>query len=201
MAINVEELTSGSITQNADSQYEWTGTGIFDKLIIAVNGNIKVQYDNGKIKDDKYADVYLGSMQSVIQSAMNYILQKEKIEEETKKLIAETTEVPLNGIKLRLKTEAETDKIISEKTEVPLNGGKQREVLQAQKELYKRQKAGFDDNKQQKILETQMSAWGITFQDTDTTFVPAQLAQSGFDTSFTAVRTDYYDVCDDTCTP
>lgn len=176
MAINVEELTSGSITQNIDSQYEWTGTGIFDKLIIAVNGNIKVQYDNGKIKDDKYADVYLGSMQSVIQSAMNYILQKEKIEAETNKVTADTTEVPLNA-------------------------EKQREVLQAQKELYKRQKAGFDDNKQQKILETQMSAWGITFQDTDTTFVPAQLAQAGFDTSFTAVRTDYYDVCDDTCTP
>lgn len=70
---------------------------------------------------------------------------------------------------------------------------KQLDVLEEQKLLYRRQRAGFDDNKYQKILEAKMNAWGITFQDTDTTFVPAQLNQAGFDESFNAAKEDYFE--------
>lgn len=70
---------------------------------------------------------------------------------------------------------------------------KQLDVLEEQRLLYRRQRAGFDDNKYQKILEAKMNAWGITFQDTDTTFVPAQLNQAGFDESFTAAKEDYFE--------
>lgn len=70
---------------------------------------------------------------------------------------------------------------------------KQLDVLEEQKLLYRRQRAGFDDNKYQKILEAKMNAWGITFQDTDTTFVPSQLNQAGFDESFNAAKEDYFE--------
>ena len=65
------------------------------------------------------------------------------------------------------------------------------EVLKAQASLYARQEAGFDDNKYQKILDSQMNAWSITFQDTDTTFLPNQVQQNEFDKSFAAVRKNY----------
>ena len=39
------------------------------------------------------------------------------------------------------------------------------EVLEAQRELYIRQKEGFDDNKNQKVLDSALGAWGITYQD------------------------------------
>jgi len=66
-------------------------------------------------------------------------------------------------------------------------------VLEAQEALYKRQRAGFDDNKYQKVLDTQMNAWGITFQDTDTTFIPDEISKTEFNNSFTAARKDYYE--------
>lgn len=70
---------------------------------------------------------------------------------------------------------------------------KQLDVLEEQKLLYRRQRAGFDDNKHQKILDSKMNAWGITFQDTDTTFVPSQLNQAGFDETFNSVKEDYFE--------
>lgn len=68
---------------------------------------------------------------------------------------------------------------------------KNSKVLDAQASLYARQEAGFDDNKHQKILDTQMNAWNITFQDTDTTFIPKQIGQEGFDTAFRAAAKNY----------
>ena len=45
-----------------------------------------------------------------------------------------------------------------------------------------------------------MNAWGITFQDTDTTFIPNQIGQTDFDTSFAAARQSYYEECpNDVC--
>lgn len=95
-----------------------------------------------------------------------------------------------NGIGFAMQEELTEAKIATEEDKL-LTAVKQRDVLTAQELLYKRQKAGFDDNKYQKILETQMNAWGITFQDTDTTFIPDQIGQTDFNTSFEDVRTDY----------
>ncbi len=95
-----------------------------------------------------------------------------------------------NGIGFAMQEQLTEAKIDTEVDKL-LTAVKQRDVLTAQELLYKRQKAGFDDNKYQKILDTQMNAWGITFQDTDTTFIPDQISQTEFNTSMTAVRTDY----------
>jgi len=95
-----------------------------------------------------------------------------------------------NGIGFAMQEELTEAKIANEEDKLVTNAV-QRDVLAAQEALYKRQKAGFDDNKYQKILETQMNAWGITFQDTDTEFVPDQISQTEFNTSFDDVRTDY----------
>ena len=192
LTIPLTDLTNGLVITNADGKPEWSGTGVFDVLMKAVNSNIAVQYDNGRIKDADYAQVYLGSMQTSITAVIQFLLAEGKAG-------LEAAEVAANAAKQREVLQAQMEKTQLEAAEVAANAAKQREVLQAQKELYKRQKAGFDDNKQQKILDAQLNAWGITFQDTDTVFVPTQLAQSGFTESFTAVRTDYYDVCDDVC--
>jgi len=44
-----------------------------------------------------------------------------------------------------------------------LTSAKNREVLDTQKALYQRQTEGFDDNKYQKLFDTQMNAWGLMF--------------------------------------
>jgi hypothetical protein len=88
--IVIEDLTSGNITTNTDGDYEWTGTGVFDKLISAVNQNIKVQFDSGRLTSETYGEVYLGSMQSVISQSMQFLLQ-EKVQEAQIELIARQT--------------------------------------------------------------------------------------------------------------
>lgn len=168
--IDIRELTDGSIATDADGKSYWTGDGYFDIIMSAMNGNVKAEYESGRIVGVQYAEVYLGALQGALQAAVALVTQRPAME----------------------KTQAETG-------QVDLNAEKQREVLQAQKELYKRQKAGFDDNKYQKILDAQLSAWGVTFQDTDTTFIPTQLQQAGFTESFNSVRANYYDICDDVC--
>ena len=44
-----------------------------------------------------------------------------------------------------------------------LTSSKNRDVLVTQKALYERQIEGFDDNKHQKLFDTQMNAWGLMF--------------------------------------
>lgn len=44
-----------------------------------------------------------------------------------------------------------------------LTAAKQRLNIEKQTELYQRQKEGFDDNKYQKLFESQLNAWGLMF--------------------------------------
>lgn len=44
-----------------------------------------------------------------------------------------------------------------------LTAAKQRLSIEKQTELYQRQKEGFDDNKYQKLFESQINAWGLMF--------------------------------------
>ena len=73
--IDLNVLTNGTVQNN-----EWSGTGIFDILINAVNKNIEIQYRKGRIKGTDYANVYLSSMQAVIAQSVEFLQQKQLIE-------------------------------------------------------------------------------------------------------------------------
>ena len=100
--ITINDLTNGTLVNK-----EWTGTGVFDKLIIAVNGNTEGQRQKGYITGEKYGDVYLGSMQSVIAQSMEFLLREQLTEEQiaTEKLGQQA---------LRAKTEDENGMTITE---------------------------------------------------------------------------------------
>ena len=55
-------------------------TGVFDVLMSAVNTHINNQYEAGRINGNDYANVYLGSVQAVLQQSVQYVLQ-EKVNE------------------------------------------------------------------------------------------------------------------------
>ena len=84
MAIELDfnDFSNGAVDYTAPESPEWVGTGVFDELMKAINGNIKVQYESGRIKGPEYAAVYLGSMQSAISEAMKFLLAKEITEKE-----------------------------------------------------------------------------------------------------------------------
>jgi len=52
-------------------------TGVFDKLMASVNDNINTQYADGRITNSEYANVYLGSLQSVLQQSIQFVLQEQ----------------------------------------------------------------------------------------------------------------------------
>ena len=91
--IQITDLTDGVLSP-AD---EWVGSGIFDKLIAAVNSNIEGQFNKGRIKGADYANVYLGSIQSVLQQSLQYVLQEKQTEAQVDLAIVQKEEMVLNG--------------------------------------------------------------------------------------------------------
>jgi hypothetical protein len=86
--IDIAQFTNGYIEESTESGaavYNWEGTGIFDIIIKAANGNIKVEYDSGRINGSNYAAVYLGTLQSAMNLAMQFLLKEEQTEIQTDK--------------------------------------------------------------------------------------------------------------------
>lgn len=104
------DILTSDITNDA-------GTGVFDKLMAAVNAQIETQYLNNRITGSDYANVYLGSMQAVLQQSVQYVLQEQLTEAQVDDVTASTAlkasqkavvEAELN--KLQNTTEAELEK-------------------------------------------------------------------------------------------
>ena len=82
MAVKLEELTNGTTVVkevNGLNTYTWEGTAVFDVLVHVVNENLKIQYDEGRIKATDYAQAYIGGLQTCITESMKYIMQKDNL--------------------------------------------------------------------------------------------------------------------------
>ena len=82
MAVNLAELTDGTtVVRRVDglNTYTWEGTAVFDVLVRIVNENLKIQYDEGRIKATDYAQAYIGGLQTCLTESMKYIMQKDNL--------------------------------------------------------------------------------------------------------------------------
>ena len=82
MAISLTELTNGTtVVREVDglNTHTWQGTAVFDVLVRMVNENLKIQYDEGRIKATDYAQAYIGGLQTCLTESMKYILQKDNL--------------------------------------------------------------------------------------------------------------------------
>ena len=144
MAISLTELTNGTtvvIEVDGLNTYTWQGTAVFDVLVHMVNENLKIQYDEGRIKATDYAGAYIEGLQTCIVESMKYIMQKDNVNKDT--------ELKQANIGVLTKQAENLTKDIA--------------VKQANIELLDRQREGFDDNKHQKLFEAQMNAWALMF--------------------------------------
>ena len=92
LEINFEDFSNGSIVENT-----WSGSGVFDNLMVAINGNIQAQYDSGRLSGTEYAEVYLGSMQTAISEAMKFLLNKKSVE---KQLESQEVKIAMDEVSL-----------------------------------------------------------------------------------------------------
>lgn len=54
------------------------GSGVFDKMMKAVNAHLTDQFEKGRITGGDYAKVYLGSVQTVMQQAIAFLVAKDR---------------------------------------------------------------------------------------------------------------------------
>ena len=82
MAVNLAELTNGNtVVKEVDglNTFTWEGTAVFDVMVRMVNENLKIQYDEGRIKATDYAQAYIGGLQTCLTESMKYIMQKDNL--------------------------------------------------------------------------------------------------------------------------
>lgn len=80
--IDFEALSNGAINSVDASNVYWDGDGVLDKMLKVINSNIKIQYDEGRLKGTEYAEVYLGAMQSALSESIKFLLNKDLIEKQ-----------------------------------------------------------------------------------------------------------------------
>jgi hypothetical protein len=127
--IKQEHLTQASdLCVSTDGKYTVSGDGILDDLMEAVNIHLDAQYKLGRITGDKYADVYLGSMQFALQNAVAFVLgeqkadkeaelltaQEVKVREEIKLVTAQIDQTHKNTLKIQEETKLLSSKIVTE---------------------------------------------------------------------------------------
>ncbi len=69
MTITVADLTTTKLN----------GTGVFDILMQATTAHLESEYHKNRIKGPEYATVYLGSLEPVLNTALNFLLQRDKL--------------------------------------------------------------------------------------------------------------------------
>jgi chromosome segregation ATPase len=112
--IDVTSLTDGSIN----------GDGVFDKLMTSVTAHVERQYSNSRITGADYANVYLGSLTTVLNQSSSFLLQSEQLNKQLLLLDEQIANVQANSeLVAAQKAKMEADTALSVK---------QLEVLQAQ---------------------------------------------------------------------
>jgi len=82
-------LTVTPITLPELTQATMDGTGVFDTLMRAMKAHVEREYRDGRIKGTDYATVYLGAMQSVLDSSLRFLLEKDQANLQAEKIKAE----------------------------------------------------------------------------------------------------------------
>lgn len=151
------------------------GTGVFDVLMRANKAHLEAEFSKNRIKGAEYATVYLGSLTQVMQTALQFLLTKEKTDLEAQLLqkqillaqaqIDKTTSEKLQVEAQTLLINQQKANLLAEAANIP----KQGQLIDAQKDVQVQQKANLaaevlnipkqgaliDANKDQAVQQTQ----------------------------------------------
>jgi len=159
----------------------------FDALMVSVAEKVEAEYANQRIIGSDYASVYLGTMQSAMQTALGYATTGAEADLLAQKILTE---------------EAQTKNVLSDGTIVydvgdatynpgdvsvttPVGGG----VLGKQQILYNKQTDGFDRDAEQKLLKIMNDLYAINMSVTEGLAVPDQNNSTGIDNVISTAKT------------
>lgn len=179
-----------SITELTTAPADGTGgTGVYDVLMVAVKAHLEQELKKDRIKGPEYSTVYLGSLDAVLRSSLDFLLQKRKndleaqllekqillVTEQIKNAVLEGAVLVAQECKLRaefdgieagtLKTAQETtllaQKTITERAQVQALGVEADSVIGKQKQLYQAQADGFQRDAEQKAAKIMVDSWNV----------------------------------------
>ena len=178
-AITTADLTSATLE----------GTGVFDVLMKANKAHLEAEFAKGRIKGAEYSTVYLGSLNQVLQTALQFLLTKQKtdleaqllvkqialVEQQRANAVLEGTVLVAQECKLRaeydltmasiLKANEETallsQKSATERAQTTAMGVDADSVLGKQKALYAAQTNGFTRDAEQKAAKVMIDTWNV----------------------------------------
>lgn len=104
------------------------GTGAFDKLMTSVSEHIESQKKKGTISSNDYATVYLGGMQAVLSTALEFLLRKRKESLEAQLIEAQIRLADVEVIKAEAQVELVQAEILKTQAELPLVEAQVRKV-------------------------------------------------------------------------
>ena len=106
------------LTVNDLTQASLEGTGVFDVLMRANKAHLEAEYSKNRIRGPEYSTVYLGALESVMQAALQFLLNKDKVDLEAQLIQAQIEKV-----------NAEIDLVVQQTANAVIEA----EVLRAQK--------------------------------------------------------------------
>jgi len=174
-----------------------TGTGAFDVLMKAAKGHLDEEWNKNRIRGAEYSQVYLGSLTAILESSVQFLLQKDKyareadliqaqidlirqqiVNAEVENRVLEATVCKLKAeydllLEQRLKTTEETgllaQKKITERAQTVGAGVDDDSVVGRQKMLYKAQTEGFQRDAEQKTAKALIDTWNVRRTTDDAT--------------------------------
>jgi hypothetical protein len=72
-------MTITPITLASLTDATLAGNGVFDVLMRATKAHLENEFKQNRIKGSEYATVYLGSLESVLSTSLQFVLQKDKV--------------------------------------------------------------------------------------------------------------------------
>lgn len=165
MAITTDQLTEATLN----------GGGIFDVLMDAVEVHLESEFQKGRIRGTDYSQVYLGSMQSVLQQGITFLLQKGIVDAD---IALKNAQVITEGKQQAVldqqvaKLTAETALInaqkglidqqkVTEQAQTQSGIAQNDSLLGKKKEVYQNQANGYLRDAEQKAAKIMVDAWSI----------------------------------------
>lgn len=96
------------------------GNGIFDILMHSAEAHIHEEYNKNRITGSNYSQVYLGIMNTIIQTSAQMVMQADSIALEAEKLKAEIAQIKLQAKKLEAEIYRTRAEVSLHKIQIPL---------------------------------------------------------------------------------
>ena len=146
----------------------------FDALMVSADEKIQREYESQRIIGSDYATVYLGLMQSAMQTALGYETQGQTAAAQTALL-----EQKVLTEEAQIKDTLTDGTVVYTPGDPNVGGG----VLGKQQVLYSKQTDGFDRDAEQKLVKVMNDLYSIAMSNDDTGLitVPPENNQTGLD--------------------